>query len=195
MSMKLDKLLESRKVQPPKPFSVALSEVCQRFEGLYTGAVNDVLRVRGEMLDAITPNSVVVWDTSGDDLSAQWGEVMTMTAKRQGARGAVVDGGVRDTKLVLSQGFPLWVRYRTSNAMMGRFRITGWNLPVEIGRVHIFPGDIVFADIDGAVIVPRPIAYDVLLRAEEVVHGEQEIKKWVTDGVPVKEVIDRGGYF
>ncbi len=164
-------------------------------KGAATLEIKDDMRIRGQMLDAIGRESVIVWDTTRDNSSAHLGEVMAMTARRQGCRGAIVDGGIRDTRLVLAQQFPVWYRYRSSSAMMGRFRITGWNIPIEIGRVHIFPGDFVFADIDGALVVPREVTYAVLQRAEQVVHGEQEIKQWVEDGVPVQEVIDRGGYF
>mgnify|MGYP006391112361 CR=1 FL=1 len=65
--------------------------------------------------------------------------------------GAIVDGGVRDTDRVLPQNFPVFVKYRSSNGMLGRFRISGWQIPVRIGEVDIFPGDIVFGDIDGIV--------------------------------------------
>ena len=157
--------------------------------------VTDEMVERAAMLEAIPRDSVVVWDTSGDNESAQWGEVMTMAAKRRGCRGAVVDGGVRDTAKVLSQDFPLFVRYRTSNGMLGRFRIIGYEMPIEIGGVHVHPGDFVFGDIDGALIVPRDIAYEVLLRAEEVSRNEEEIKEWVNDGLSAQEVVDRGGYF
>lgn len=237
MSMKLDKLIAERSPRDAAPHPIPLAEMCERYERLYSGAINDVLRehnllnqalphdilplreemvvagdaftvkgaptleinddmhVRGQMLEAIPENSVVVFDTSRDEQSAQWGEVITLTARRNGCRGAIVDGGVRDTRQVLRQKFPLWVRYRTSSAMMGRFRITGWGIPVEIGGVSIFPGDIVFADIDGALIVPRSLAHEVLTRSEEIVRGEARIKQWVNDGVSVDEVIDRGGYF
>ncbi len=150
---------------------------------------------RAEMLEAIHPDSVVVWDTSNDDESAQWGEVMTMAAIRRGCRGAVVDGGVRDTHKVLVQNFPVFARYRTSNGMLGRFRIIGYQMPIQIGRVQIFPGDIVFGDIDGVLIIPREIAVDVLLRAEEIERSEIEIKQWVNDGLSPQEVVKRGGYF
>ncbi|TVQ27958.1 MAG: RraA family protein [Spirochaetaceae bacterium] len=235
--MKLDKLLAERSPRDLTEHPIPLAQMCERYERLYSGAINDVLRehnlldqalphnilplredmvvagdaftikgaptleinddmrIRGQMLDAIPQNSVAIWDTSGDNQSAQWGEVMTMTAKRAGCRGAIVDGGVRDTRQVLSQQFPVWVRYRTSSAMMGRFRITGWGIPIAIGGVAIFPGDIVFADIDGALVVPRSLAYEVLTRAEEIVVGEEDIKQWVNDGVSVNDVIDRGGYF
>lgn len=157
--------------------------------------VKNEMRERAEMLESIPEHSVVAWDTSGDDESAQWGEVMTMASKKRGCRGAVVDGGVRDTDRVLPQQFPVFVKYRSSNGMLGRFRISDWQIPVRIGEVDIWPGDIVFGDIDGVIVIPRDIAYEVLLRAEEIAEEEGELKKWVEEGLSATEIVDRGGYF
>jgi len=235
--MKLDKLKAARGERELKPFPIPDRELCERYEALFTAAVNDVLRERNltrqtlpnnimplrdtmkvagpaftikgsksllvkdemreraEMLESIPACSVVAWDTSNDDESAQWGEVMTMAAKKRGCRGAVVDGGVRDTDRVLPQDFPVFVKYRSSNGMLGRFRISGWQVPIRIGEVDIFPGDILFADIDGAIVVPREMAFEVLLRAEEIAVAEGELKKWVQEGLSAVEIVDRGGYF
>lgn len=157
--------------------------------------LKDEMEERAKMLEAIGPSSVVVWDTSGDTYSAQWGEVMTMVAKKRGCRGAVVDGGVRDTQRVLAQQFPVFCKYRSSNGMLGRFRVTNWQTPIMIGEVKIFPGDVVFGDIDGVIIIPRRLAYDVLVRAEAVRDGEVAIKKLVSDGMSPTEVVANGGYF
>lgn len=228
----------TRNVKPEMAaLTIPTEDLCRRFEALYTGAVNDVLRERGllhqtlpheilplrdemrvagivftvkgaknlsvegemehraQMLEALHPNSVVVWDTSHDDQSAQWGEVMTKAAVMAGCRGVVVDGGVRDTLQVLAQNFPVFCRYRTSNGMLGRFRMIDFQIPVQIGGVIIHPGDVVFGDIDGVLIIPRTIACDVLLRAEEILQQEQKYKKWIDDGMSASEVVDRGGYF
>lgn len=150
---------------------------------------------RAQMLEAIGPDSICVWDTSEDDESAQWGEVMTMAAKRQGCRGAVVDGGVRDTAAVLAQGFPVFCRYRTSNGMLGRFRLTGWQVPIRIGGVIITPGDVVVGDIDGVIVVPRAMAWQVLVEAETISGTEHDIKQMIHEGATPKEVVDNGGYF
>ena len=150
---------------------------------------------RAKMLEAIHENSVVVWDTCEDDESAQWGEIMTMASIRQGCRGAIVDGGVRDTNKVLEQKFPVFCKYRCSNGMLGRFRMIGWQLPVQIGRVQIFPGDIIFGDIDGVIVVPRALAWEVLQRAEQILRNEEGIKEMVENDVKPTEVVKNGGYF
>jgi 4-hydroxy-4-methyl-2-oxoglutarate aldolase len=235
--MNLEAFKAMRAERKLEPLPIPDHELCERYEALFTAAVNDVLRERGlthqtlpnnimplrdnmkvagpaftikgaksllvkdemkeraEMLESIPAHSVVAWDTSGDDESAQWGEVMTMAAVKRGCRGAVVDGGVRDTDRVLPQNFPVFVKYRTSNGMLGRFRISGWQIPIRIGEVDIFPGDIIFGDIDGVLVVPRAIAYDVLVRAEEIAAGESQLKKWVEEGLPATEIVKRGGYF
>ncbi len=147
------------------------------------------------MLEAIPSHSVVTWDTSGDRESAHWGEVMTMAARQKQCRGAVVDGGVRDTDRVLAQEFPVFCRYRSSNGMLGRFRTTAWQVPVRIGEVDIQPGDVVFGDIDGVIVIPRSLAVAILERAEEIQKDEGEITRWVRSGMPPRGVHERGGYF
>jgi 4-hydroxy-4-methyl-2-oxoglutarate aldolase len=157
--------------------------------------IKNEMAERAAMLEALYPHCVVAWDTSGDDESAQWGEVMTMAAVKRGCRGAVVDGGVRDTDRVLEQQFPVFCRYRSSNGMLGRFRISGWQVPVRIGQVQIMPGDIIFGDIDGVIVVPRALALAVLERAEAIRDSESTIKQWVREGLPATEIVRRGGYF
>lgn len=221
----------------PTPLRIPVTDLCRRYEALYTGAVNDVLRGRGllyqtlppnilplkddmvvagvaftvkgaknltiegemaqraKMLEALHADSICVWDSTGDEESAHWGEVMTKAAIRAGCRGAVVDGGVRDTRLVLDQNFPVFCRYRTSNGMLGRFRMTAHQIPVRIGGVTVQPGDVIFGDIDGVLVVPREIACDVLEEAEKVRGEEQVYKKWIDDGLSPSEVVERGGYF
>ncbi len=235
--MDIEELKKSREQRTIEPLPIPAKELSERYEALFTAAVNDVLRERGLlyqtlphnimalqdgmkvagecftikggksleiknemeeraiMLESIPADSVVAWDTGGDDESAQWGEVMTMAAKNRGCRGAVVDGGVRDVDRVLPQNFPLFIKFRSSNGMLGRFRISGWQVPIRIGDVNIDPGDIIFADMDGAIVVPRKMAVEVLERAERIQQEENDIVKWVKSGMPPREVVKRGGYF
>ena len=150
--------------------------------------------MRAQMLESLYEDSVVVWDCTGDRLTAQWGEVMTMAAVRAGCRGAIVNG-IRDTKAILDQGFSVFHKYRCSTGMLGRFRMHYYQKPILMGEVIVHPGDWIFGDIDGVVAVPARLTYDVLLAAEQILNKEVEIKDWVQSGIKPTEVVARGGYF
>ena len=235
--MKLDKLIADRQRIPACEIPIPIKELCERYEKLYTGCINDVMReltllnqnlpndimplrdemtvfgeaftvksapnvmiegemtFRAQMLDDFKPEGVVVWDTSDDTEASLWGGVMTATAITRGIRGAVIAGGIRDTKQILEQNFPVFYKYRTSNGSLGRCMITHYQVPVKIGKVTVRPGDIIFGDIDGVLCIPREIAYDVLLRAEGIERNEVDIFSWVRQGDTISEIIDKGGYF
>jgi len=235
--MNLEKLIEEREGISDIDFPIPDKELLSRFEQLYTGAINDVLRefclleqalpsrikplreynsvagfaftvksapnvlIRGEMefrtkmLEAMKEDHFIIWDTSRDQQATLWGGVMTATAKGKKLKAACIDGGIRDTHQILSADFPVFYEYRTSNGSMGRCMITHYQIPVKIGDVTIKPGDVVVGDVDGVLIIPRSIAYNVLIRAEEIIENEKEIFKWVHRGDDVKDITGRGGYF
>ena len=235
--MNLDKLIEQRDRLTICELPIPEKELCDRYEKVFTAAVNDVLREfcylqqalppsimalkddmkeaglaftikgsknltlenemvqRAQMLEAIKPDSVCVWDTSGDEETTQWGGIMTMASKRRGCRGAVVDGGARDIKEILDQKFPVFCKFKSSNGMLGRFRMIGYQMPIMIGNVFIYPGDIIFGDMDGVIVVPRNIAYDVLLKAEYIKENEKEIRDMILEGLTPTQVVEKGGYF
>lgn len=235
--MKLDKLIEMRESISTATFPVSDDELLNRFQELYTGAINDVLRefclmnqalpnyilplreyrtvagfaftvksststkvsgemeFRTQMLDEMHENAFVVWDSSKDEESTSWGGVMTATAKGKKIRAACLDGGIRDTHQILEADFPVFYKYRSSNGSLGRCLITDYQVPLQIGHVIIKPGDIVLGDVDGVLIVPRDIAFEVLVRAEEIKENEKKIFGWVAEGQSVRDITDKGGYF
>lgn len=150
--------------------------------------------MRARMLESLHEDCVVVWDTTGDRVTSQWGEVMTMAALKAGCRGAVV-GGIRDSDAILRQQFPVFHKYRSSTGMLGRFRMYHYQKPILMGEIVVRPGDWIFGDVDGVLAVPQEIAYDVLVAAEQILKKEVEIKDWIRDGVRPTEVVARGGYF
>ena len=150
---------------------------------------------RAAMIDALYPGSIVVWDTSHDEGTAHYGEMMTAASMMRGCVGAIVDGGVRDVDRIIETGFKVWSRYRTPASMAHRFRITDWQQPIMIGRTEVVPGDLIFADMDGIVVVPRAIAYDVLLKAEEQNQTERGWRDIIASGLAPGEVVRRGGRF
>ncbi len=150
--------------------------------------------MRAEMLEALQDNSVVMWDCTGDSVTSQWGEVMTMAAKRVGCQGAVVNG-IRDTQAILELDFPVFHKYKANTGMLGRFRMYHYQKPILMGEVTVKPGDWVFGDIDGVISIPQAIAYDVLLAAEKIMHKEDEIREMVESGMKPTDVVKNGGYF
>lgn len=78
---------------------------------------------------------------------------------------------------------------------LARAQMTGFQVPITVGGVSIKPGDVIMADIDGALVIPRKRAVPVLKRAEQIEQNEGEIKEWVDAGLSTQEIHDRGGYF
>lgn len=235
--MNLERLIEAREGRSAAEFPIPEKELLARFEKMYTGAINDVLRefcllnqalpghiiplreyrtiagfaftvksapnavvsgemeFRTQMLDAMHEDSFVIWDTTNDAKATLWGGVMTATAKGKKVKAACIDGGIRDTHQILEADFPVFYKYRISNGSLGRCLITHYQITLQIGDVTIKPGDVLMGDIDGVLVVPRDIAYPVLLRAEEIIENEKKIFGWVHEGKTVKEITQNGGYF
>ena len=150
--------------------------------------------MRAEMLENLPADSVVMFDCTGDTVTAQWGEVMTKAALRAGCRGAFING-IRDTEAILNLDVPVFHIYRTNVGMLGRFRMYYYQKPVRIGEVTVNPGDWIFGDIDGVICVPAAEAYTVLLKAEGILKKEEDIRKMVDSGMKPTEVVENGGYF
>lgn len=157
--------------------------------------ISGELTFRGEMLDQLGQHAFVVWDTSGDERATLWGGVMTATVKGKGVRGALIDGGIRDTAQILEADFPVFYRYRSPNGSLGRCMITHYQLPVQVGDVFVRPGDVILGDADGAVCVPRELAVEVLERAEAIIANEKKIFSWVAEGQSIEQITAQGGYF
>ncbi|MDO8542083.1 MAG: RraA family protein [Opitutaceae bacterium] len=157
--------------------------------------ISGEMTFRTEMLDHMHAQSFVMWDASGDERATLWGGVMTATAAGKGVKAACLDGGIRDTRQIREKDFPVYYKYRSPNGSLGRCLITHYQVPIKIGDVIIKPGDVVLADVDGVVCVPRDIAVDVLVRAEEILRNEKKIFGWVAEGQSVRQITDQGGYF
>lgn len=97
---------------------------------------------------------------------ALMGELSAQTLQARGVLGYVVDGGSRDTDLVLEQGFPVFCSFLTPSDIVQRWIPDSYGTPVTIGTVTIATGDYLLGDRDGVVIIPRDLAADVVARTE-----------------------------
>src|ERR1700758_1301799 len=147
-----------------------------------------------KMLGDVKPGDILV-SQPNDDLAAHLGELSTETAQFRGARGAVIDGGVRDTDYILKLKFPVFARYKTPVDIVGRWRLVAHNVPIEIGRVHIAPGDYILGDRDGVLVIPQTIAEEVVAKAEAVVQTENLVRKSILQGTHPLEAFRQFGRF
>ena len=126
---------------------------------------------------------------------ALMGELSAQTLAARGVLGYVVDGGSRDTDLVLAQGFPVFCAFLTPSDIVERWIPDRYGEPVTIGAVTITTGDYLLGDRDGVVVVPRAVAEDVVARTEEVVATESEMRRALVGGMDPVEAYNRYGKF
>lgn len=146
---------------------------------------------RKAFLDALTPDCIAVVDASGDDSAAHWGELMSTAARGRGCTGVVIDGGTRDVSQLLAMGFPTFARYRSPASSIRRWRISGFDHPIQCGGVLVRPGDFVVGDADGVVIVPREMVVEVLEEVESLTAAETSMRQELIEGGRFSEVYDR----
>ena len=146
-------------------------------------------------VEATPADAVVVVAADAEVGGALWGGLMTTAVKRRGGVGAVVDGGVRDLHQILPTGFPVWARYRSPLDIRGRAEIASFGEPVDLRGVPVAPGDLVFADANGVVVVPAGHELEVLELAEDRVGRELETERELAAGLEPSEVYDRHGAF
>lgn len=126
---------------------------------------------------------------------ALMGELSAQTLKARGVLGFVVDGGSRDTELVVGQGFPVFCAFLTPADIVARWVPDRFGEPVTIGAVTVATGDYVLGDRDGVVIVPAAIAGEVIAQTEEVVATESDMRRALIDGMDPVAAYNKYGKF
>jgi 4-hydroxy-4-methyl-2-oxoglutarate aldolase len=114
---------------------------------------------------------------------AYWGEILTATARTRGAVGAVIHGYHRDTPRVLEQNWPVFSRGRYAQDSAVRTQVLDYRCPIEVGQVSIQPGDLVFGDLDGVVIIPRDVEAEVIAEALVKATGENLVRQEIENGM------------
>ena len=135
-----------------------------------------------EALDQLQPGEIYL-ASGGDMRCAYWGEILTATAKKRGAVGAVINGFHRDTPKVLEQNWPVFSRGRFAQDSGVRTQVVDFRCQIEIGQVTVQPGDLVFGDLDGVVIVPKKVEAEVVERALAKARGEKLVRKEIEAGM------------
>jgi 4-hydroxy-4-methyl-2-oxoglutarate aldolase len=157
---------------------------------------NTVSHVLGVLAE---PGDVLVV-AGGDPQTALWGDLTSAVAKVHQVAAVVVDGGVRDVRVIRELGLPVWSRTITASRPT-KATPGSANVPVRAGGVLVEPGDIVVADDDGVVVVPRRLSAEILARAEAREAREVTLRagliggnpRAIFEGLGIQQLLDAAG--
>jgi regulator of RNase E activity RraA len=136
-------------------------------------------------IEAMPDGSVIVIDAMGTLDAGVFGDILCARMKMRGVAGMVTDGVVRDAAGVLGVGLPVWCQGVAAPPSVSGLTFAGWQDPIGCGGVAIYPDDVIVADGDGAVVIPKALVGDVLAAAPEQERLEAWIMAEVERGVPL----------
>lgn len=145
-----------------------------------------------EALDDLKQDEVYICSGSSPDY-ALWGGLMSTRAKHLGAAGAVLDGYSRDTPEILELSFPVFSLGRYAQDQGPRGKVLDFRVPIQFGQVKVNVGDIIFADIDGVLVIPKVAEEEAIRRAIEKVSGENKVRDAIRAGMSTVEAFAKYG--
>ena len=134
-------------------------------------------------VDGCQADDVMVAAASGSLRSGIWGELLTTAAANRGCVGAVIDGAIRDVSKIRDLNFPVFARGCSPYDSQNRQRVVDVDVAVELDGVAIQPGDLIFADEDGVVVVPQAVEHEAIAGAWEKVHAENRTRDEIRGGM------------
>lgn len=154
---------------------------------VYTMPENPLI-AQCKVVDQLQEGEIYVLKTRGDYNCAVFGELFATAVRRRGGAGVLLDAMARDVKELKRMDFPLFYRGTDPRTSKGRCEINECQIPVEIEGVTIHPGDMIFADIDGTVVIPKEIAGKVLDEALETIEKENRVRDGLNHGASLEKV-------
>ena len=174
---------------PTKFAGVALTVKLVKEENHDPHALDGMLKA----IDTGTPGSVYVMKVQdGADIAGMGGLMGTAMLSRDFV-GAVVDGGVRDIPQLTKIGFPVYALGPVPSTSVGHYRFGGANIPIVCDGVPVSPGDIIVADHDGVVVVPRAHAAEILVRAQALDFSEHSMYSYIEKYHSIEEAVHKFG--
>ncbi len=144
-----------------------------------------------DAIDSLRPGDVAVHSTDYSGTIAPWGELMTTVCKVRGAVGCICDSMVRDCKRIMEMEFPVFYQGIGPLDSKGRGWVVAYDVPIRCGEVLVHPGDLIYSDFDGVIVVPKDVEDDVLQRAMEKVGKENLTRKELKEGKTLREVYNK----
>ena len=144
-------------------------------------------------VDSCEPGSVLIAAASGSVRSGIWGELLSTAASNRGCVGTIVHGAVRDISKMTEMRFPVFATAKCIYDSLHRQRVIDMDIPVEIDGVIFSPGDLVYCDEDGVVVVPRSVEKEVIARALKKVSAESVTRDEIKRGMKATEAYQKYG--
>ena len=144
-------------------------------------------------IDSCQLDDVMICAANGSTNSGVWGELLSTASKNRGCVGAIIHGSIRDTAKIKALGFTVYATGRSVYDSMNRQRVMSIDEPVKIEGVTFCAGDLVIADSDGVVVVPREIENQAIKKAWEKVNEENITRDAITNGLSVTEAYKKYG--
>ena len=126
-------------------------------------------------IEAMPEGCVAVVDAMGVTDAGIFGDILSLRMLKRGVAGAVTDGVMRDLVGVLGTGLPIWCQGAAAPASVGGLTFVNWQEPIGCGGVAVFPGDVIVADDDGAVVIPAALAEEVAAAGIE----QERMEAWI----------------
>jgi regulator of RNase E activity RraA len=145
------------------------------------------------LIDDLQPGDVPVLACGGSGRIAPWGELLTTACRARGANGCLTDGLVRDVKAVRALKFPVFHGGIGPLDSKGRGEVAAIDVPIECAGVTVNPGDLVFGDADGVLVIPQPIVKPTVKLALDKVEGEDRTREELQRGALLAEVFKKYG--
>lgn len=143
-------------------------------------------------LDDLKPGEVYLAAGQSQEY-ALWGELMSTRAMYCGAAGAVLHGMSRDTPGILAINFPTFATGRYAQDQRGRGTVVDFRVPVQIGQVRVTPGDIVFGDLDGVIVIPQQVEEEAIRLSLEKASTENAVRVAIQNGMSAVEAFEKFG--
>jgi len=144
-------------------------------------------------VDTCRPDDILIAAAAGSMRSGLWGELLSTAARRSGCVGAIIDGAVRDVVKMTAMNFPVFARGTSPYDSRDRNRVIDIDVPVEIDGVIFSPGDLVIADADGIVVVPKAMEAEAIQSAWDKVHAENTVRDAIAHGMTATDAFKKYG--
>ena len=180
-------------IRPVYPGAIVVGRAYTALTADIFKVIDDPYQKEIEAVDSLKPNDVMVVCTNQSKRTCFWGELLSTAAQARGARGIVIDGYTRDVAQITAMKFPAFATGMRVVDSAGRSIVIDHGCPVNCGDVIVNPGDIIFGDIDGVIVIPKELEKEVIPLALEKVGKENLLREELRKGTLLRDAYNKYG--